>query len=72
VERTAHRPITLSVPHGSHARVVGAIVHQIDDLAPAHVASINGLPVSRVARAVVEVAATIGERRLGDIVDDVI
>jgi Protein of unknown function (DUF559) len=72
VERTAHRPITLSVPHGSHARVVGATVHQIDDLAPAHVASINGLPVSRVARAVIEVAATIGERRLGDIVDDVI
>jgi hypothetical protein len=72
VERTAHRPITLSVPHGAHARVAGAIVHQIDDLAPAQVTFMNGLPVSRVARAVVEVAATIGERRLGDIVDDVV
>jgi hypothetical protein len=72
VERTALRPITLSVPHGSHARIAGAIVHQIDDLAPAHVTFLNGLPVSRAARAVVEVAATISERRLGDVVDDVI
>jgi Protein of unknown function (DUF559) len=72
VERTAPRPITLTIPHGSHARVAGAIVHQIDDLAPGHIASMNGLPVSRVDRAVVEVAATVGERRLGDIVDDVI
>ena len=72
VERTAPRPVTLTVPHGSHARVAGAIVHQIDDLAPTHVTSMNGLPVSRVARAVVEVAATVGERRLGDIVDDVV
>jgi hypothetical protein len=72
VERTAHRPITLTVRHGSHARVAGAIVHQIDDLAPAHVTSMNGLPVSRVARALVEVAATVGERRLGDMVDDVV
>jgi hypothetical protein len=72
VERTAPRPITLTVPHGSHARVAGAIVHQIDDLVPGHIASVNGLPVSRVDRAVVEVAATVGERRLGDIVDDVI
>jgi hypothetical protein len=72
VERTAPRPITLTVPHGSHARVAGAIVHQIDDLAPAHVVSMNGLPVSRVERAVVEVGATVGERRLGDLVDDVV
>jgi Transcriptional regulator, AbiEi antitoxin/Protein of unknown function (DUF559) len=72
VERTAPRPITLTAPHGSHARIAGAIVHQIDDLAPGHVTLRNGLPVSRVERAVVEVAATIGERRLGAVVDDVI
>jgi hypothetical protein len=72
VERTAPRPITLTVPHGSHARVAGAIVHQIDDLAPPHITTMNGLPVSRVARAVVEVAATVSEPRLGDIVDDVV
>jgi hypothetical protein len=72
VERAAPRLITLTVPHGGHARVAGAIVHQIDDLAPMHTSSMNGLPVSRAARAVVEVAATVGERRLGDIVDDVL
>jgi Protein of unknown function (DUF559)/Transcriptional regulator, AbiEi antitoxin len=72
VERAAHRPITLTVPHGSHARVAGVIVHQIDDLAPTYITSMNGLPVSRAARAVVEVAATVGERRLGAIVDDVV
>lgn len=72
VERTAPRPITLTAPHGSHARIAGAIVHQIDDLASCHVMFVNGVPVSRVERAVVEVAAQVGERRLGEIVDDVI
>lgn len=66
---------TADHPDGSargHARVAGAMVHQIDDLAPMYTSSMNGLPVSRAARAVVEVAATVGERRLGDIVDDVL
>jgi hypothetical protein len=64
------RPITLTVPHGAHPRVRGAVIHQIDDLRAHQIATIDGLPVSRPARAVVEVAATLGRRRLGRVLDD--
>jgi Transcriptional regulator, AbiEi antitoxin/Protein of unknown function (DUF559) len=68
----ALRPITLTVAHGAHPRVRGAVVHQLDDLRIDHVATIDGLPVSTPARAVVEVAATVGRRRLGLILDDLV
>ena len=68
----APRPITLTVPHGAHPRVHGAVVHQIDDLRRHHISMIDGLPVSRPARAVVEVAATLGRRRLGRVLDDLV
>ena len=47
-------------------------MHQIDDLRRHHVSLIDGLPVSRPARAVVEVAATLGRRRLGRVLDDLV
>lgn len=66
------RPITLTVPHGAHPRVRGAVVHQIDDLRVAHVGTTDGLPVSKPARAVVELAATVGLRQLGRTLDDLV
>ncbi|HEX6420340.1 MAG TPA: type IV toxin-antitoxin system AbiEi family antitoxin domain-containing protein [Acidimicrobiales bacterium] len=66
------RPVILTVPHGGHPRVRGAFVHQIDDLRPAHVTTVDGLPVSTAARAVVEVAATLGSRQLGRVLDDLV
>jgi hypothetical protein len=66
------RPLTLTIPHGRHARVAGAVVHQIDDLAPADVGVVSMLSSSRPHRAVVEVAATVGRGRLGDIVDELL
>jgi very-short-patch-repair endonuclease len=68
----APRPVTLTVPHGMHPRVAGATVHQIDDLRVSQVTTVDGLPVSRPARAVVEVAATLGRRRLGRVLDDLV
>lgn len=68
----APRPITLTVPHGAHPRVAGAVVHQINDLRPHHVVAIEGLPASEPARAVVECAATLGPRRLGRVLDDLV
>ncbi len=65
-------PLTFTIPHGGHARVADAVVHQIDDLAPIDVGLVDGLPTSRPHRAVVEVAATVGRRRLGDIVDELL
>ncbi len=65
-------PLTFTIPHGGHARVRGAVVHQIDDLAATHVSTAHGLTLSSAPRAVVEVAATVGQRRLGDIVDELL
>jgi very-short-patch-repair endonuclease len=65
-------PLTFTIPHGGHARIAGATVHQIDDLAPSDIVPIDGLPISRPHRAVVEVAATVGARQLGNIVDELL
>jgi hypothetical protein len=66
-------PVTLTVPHGGHPRVVGAVVHQIDDALPHHVTRFpSGLVVSTPARALVEVSATVGRRHLGDLVDEAV
>lgn len=68
----APRPITLTVPHGAHPRIAGAVVHQIDDLQPHHVLALDGFPASDPARAVVEAAAVIGPRRLARVLDDLV
>lgn len=66
-------PVTFTVAHGGHHRVVGALVHQIDDVLPHHTRRLpSGLVVSTPARAVVEVAATLRQRHLGDVVDEMI
>ena len=65
-------PVTLTLPHGRRFRMPDTFVHQIDDLRPHRVATIGGLRVSRPERAVVDVAATMGARRLGDLVDEVV
>jgi hypothetical protein len=62
-------PLTFTVPHGSHRRLCGAVLHQIDDLRPHHVDDLAGLPVSTPARALVEMAATVGPKRLDHLVD---
>jgi very-short-patch-repair endonuclease len=68
----APRPVTLTVPHGGHARVRGVFVHQIDDLRPHHVVSVDLLPVSGAARAIVEASATLGPRQLGRVLDELV
>lgn len=68
----ARYPITLMAAHGRHARVAGAVVHQIDDLRPQHITRLAGLDVCLPARVVVDMAATTGEKRLGNLLDDLI
>jgi len=65
-------PITLTSPHGSHHRITGSTVHQIDDLMPGHVMRRRGLPMSTPARAVVELGATLGVGLLGRVADDLV
>ena len=71
-ERLPSRPITLTVPHGWHHELPGIFVHQIDDLQPWHRTSWQGLPVSRPARAVVELAATQPAAMIGRVADDLV
>jgi very-short-patch-repair endonuclease len=67
------RPIKLTLRHGTHPYVPGAIVHQLGDLAPRHIARHrSGLMVTTAARGIVDVSATVGERHLGHLVDDLI
>jgi hypothetical protein len=70
--QVARRPIRLTVPHGGHHRVEGARVHQIDDMRSHHHTTVDGLVVSSVERAVVDMAATIGQRQLDGLVDDLV
>jgi hypothetical protein len=70
--QVARRPIRLTVPHGEHCRIDGARVHQLDDLRPHHHRGIDGLALCRVERAVVDMAATIGERQLGGLIDELV
>lgn len=65
-------PIVLTVPHGRHHRIDGAVVHQIDDIRPRHVRRIAGLDVCTPARAVVDLAATARERQLRRLIDDLV
>jgi hypothetical protein len=62
-------PLTFTVRHGDHHSIPGTVVHQIDDVRPHHVGLVDGLPVSTPARAIVDLAAVVGRRRLSDLVD---
>lgn len=68
------RPITLTVPHGGHARLSGVFVHQIQDLfdRPDHITKVSGLPVSTVERTAVDLAASLRQVHLAKVVDDVV
>jgi hypothetical protein len=69
-ERRVRRlPLEVIVPPGHHHRISGCRVHQIGDLAAHHVAEVGGLLVTVPARAIVDLAATVGPRRLADLVD---
>lgn len=65
-------PITLTAPHGSHHRLDGMFVHQIDDVARRHRTSVCGIPVVSAARAVVDVASRLRPGRLGAVADDLV
>jgi hypothetical protein len=66
-------PVELIAPHGTHHRVDGAIVHQIDDLQPHHVIALAdhpGLAVTTTSRTVVDLAARASPSRLRAVITD--
>jgi hypothetical protein len=71
-ERVNDRLVTLTAPHGSHHRLPGITVHQIDDLRPAQRTTVRGLPVSTAARTVVELGSRMGVALVGRVADDLV
>ncbi len=59
-------------PHGGHARLAGVFVHQIDDLSVVDRMLWHGLPISKPARAIVELGATQPMAVIGRVADDLI
>ena len=64
--------VTLTAGRGSHPRVAGAVVHQLNDHASWHLTTIDGLPVTTVARTLVDLASLGRRRRLEIALDDAI
>ncbi len=63
--------IVLTVPHGDHERTRrGVRVHQSTDLRSSHVTTIDGLPVTTVARTLFDLAAVVGRERLARSLDE--
>lgn len=53
--------VVLTVPHPTHPRLGGVIVHQSTDLVAGHVGLIHGLPVTTPARTFVDLAAVLSK-----------
>lgn len=62
--------ITLIVPHSGYHRIDGVVAHQISDLLPEHVTTLDGLPVTTIPRTIVDLAAVVSPLRLRGIVED--
>jgi Transcriptional regulator, AbiEi antitoxin/Protein of unknown function (DUF559) len=62
-------PFTFSGPRGSRCRALGVVIHQVDDIRAHHADQVDGLRVTTAARAIVDVAAVVGPKRLGHLVD---
>lgn len=65
-------PTVLTVPHSGWQRLPGITVHQISDLADAHVEMIDGMPVTSIPRTVVDLAAIWRRGRVKLMVEDVV
>lgn len=63
-------PISLTAHHGAHHRLRHVTVHQIDDVAPAHLGRWNGLAVTTPARTVIDLGGTRDVATIGRVVDD--
>ncbi|MEY2434383.1 MAG: hypothetical protein QOC92_4108 [Acidimicrobiaceae bacterium] len=62
--------LTFTVAHSGYQRIPGVTIHQLSDVLPGHVTSIDGLPVTTVPRTVVDLAAVVTSKRLLHIVED--
>lgn len=62
-------PVDLLVPPGARAGIDGVRRFRVTDLEPQHVTTLRGLPVTRPARTIVDLASVVGATRLGAVVE---
>lgn len=69
---SADGPTVLTVRHSGWQRLPEVVVHQINDLSPAHVTEHEGLPVTTIPRTLVDLAAIWRRGRLRMAVEDAV
>jgi very-short-patch-repair endonuclease len=62
--------LVATVTDGRHVEREGATYHQLVDVAPHHLTEVDGFPTTTPARTIVDLAAVLRTRRLGDALDD--
>jgi hypothetical protein len=62
--------VVVTVRHRSSNRCLGVVVHESTDLSPQHIEWMADLPVTTVARTVIDLAAVIRPRRYRRVVED--
>lgn len=62
--------VEIAVPRGRSHRSELAVVHQVRELPPGDVTRIDGIPVTRPARTLVDLAGVVSARALEEAVDD--
>lgn len=65
-------PTVLTVPHSGWQRLPGITIHQLNDLHPGHVTTVEGLPVTTLERTIVDLAAVWRRGRLRMAVEDAV
>lgn len=71
IEGLNPRRVSVTVPVRRTNRFRGVIVHQSTDLSMDDVVTIRDIPSTDVGRTIIDLAAVVGERRLGQLVDQV-
>jgi len=61
--------LVFTTRHGDHHRIDGVTVHQLRDLLPHHVLTIDGMPTTTVPRTIVDLAAVSSPTRLARVVE---
>jgi very-short-patch-repair endonuclease len=62
--------VVVTIRHGAGRQRSGVGVHQLDDLRDEHVMALHGIPVTTIARTIVDLAAVCRRARVAHVVDE--
>jgi predicted transcriptional regulator of viral defense system len=64
--------VVVTIRHGAGRQRRGVTVHQLDDVASEHVTRLDGIPVTTIARTVIDLAAVCRRGRVAHVVDELL